>query len=183
MTKTYKAVLKSSLIMLILFAVAGSSVAQAQECFARRTSGSPNTVRAEGMTELLGGIELKCAGGMGVGFGPPATIEISIELNTMITNATTTTMMWSWASPIRILTVTDDLGDAMDLGIPINTDWTTAVGDNAVQVLSDDGMAITWAIPSSRARPSPPATVTGGTVVIEASWPTPLRWEMAKISP
>ena len=31
MTKNYKAVLKSSLIMLILFAVAGSSVAQAQE--------------------------------------------------------------------------------------------------------------------------------------------------------
>ena len=59
MTKNYKAVLKSSLIMLILFAVAGSSVAQAQECFARRVSGSDNTVRAEGMTELLGGIELQ----------------------------------------------------------------------------------------------------------------------------
>ena len=61
MTKTYKAVLKSSLIMLILFAVAGSGVAQAQECFARRVSGSDNTVRAEGMTELLGGIELLCS--------------------------------------------------------------------------------------------------------------------------
>ena len=63
MTKTYKAVLRSSLVMLSLFAVAGSSVAQAQECFARRASGSPNTVRAEGMTELLGGIELLCNGG------------------------------------------------------------------------------------------------------------------------
>ena len=90
MTKTYKAVLKSSLIMLVLFAVAGSSVAQAQECFARRTSGSTNlnTVRAEGMTELLGGVELLCTGGTGTGFAPPAMIEISIELNTSITNAT-----------------------------------------------------------------------------------------------
>ena len=35
MTKNYKAVLKSSLVMLVLFAVAGSGVAQAQECFAR----------------------------------------------------------------------------------------------------------------------------------------------------
>ena len=34
MTKNYKAVLKSSLVMLVLFAVAGSGVAQAQECFA-----------------------------------------------------------------------------------------------------------------------------------------------------
>ena len=35
MTKTYKAVLKSSLVMLVLFAVAGSGVAQAQQCIAR----------------------------------------------------------------------------------------------------------------------------------------------------
>ena len=35
MTKNYKAVLKSSLVMLVLFAVAGSGVAQAQECIAR----------------------------------------------------------------------------------------------------------------------------------------------------
>ena len=43
-----------------------------------------NTVRAEGMTELLGGIELKCAGGVEVLWlaDPPAIIEISIELNT-----------------------------------------------------------------------------------------------------
>ena len=33
--KTYKAVLKSSLVMLVLFAVAGSGVAQAQSCEAR----------------------------------------------------------------------------------------------------------------------------------------------------
>ena len=46
MTKNYKAVLKSSLVMLVLFAVAGSGVAQAQECFAFQSD--PTTVRAEG---------------------------------------------------------------------------------------------------------------------------------------
>ena len=35
MTKNHKAVLKSSLVMLVLFAVAGSGVAQAQVCDAK----------------------------------------------------------------------------------------------------------------------------------------------------
>ena len=82
MTKTYKAVLRSSLVMLSLLALAvvSSGVAQAQECFARRASGGPNTVRAEGMTELLAGIELLCSAGRDAfGFNPPAIIEISID--------------------------------------------------------------------------------------------------------
>ena len=58
MTKNYKAVLKSSLVMLVLFAVAGSGVAQAQECFAFQSGA--NTVRAEGMTEAVGSIQLQC---------------------------------------------------------------------------------------------------------------------------
>ena len=95
MKKTHKAVLRSSLVMLSLLALAvvSSGVAQAQECFARRTP-SPNAVRAEGMTELLGGIELLCSAvdDTDAGFGPPDTVEISIELNTAITNATTTMM-------------------------------------------------------------------------------------------
>ena len=82
MTKTYKAVLKSSLIMLILFAVAGSSVAQAQTCHVRRVIGAPNTVRAEGMTEIMGGIEVQCTDAGNTGFAAPMTTEISIELNT-----------------------------------------------------------------------------------------------------
>ena len=52
MTKTYKAVLKSSLVMLVLFAVAGSGVAQAQSCQARATNAG--VVRAEGLTEMVG---------------------------------------------------------------------------------------------------------------------------------
>ena len=58
MTKNYKAVLKSSLVMLVLFAVAGSGVAQAQVCIARADDAT--TARAEGITEAVGGIELLC---------------------------------------------------------------------------------------------------------------------------
>ena len=48
MTKTHKEVLRSSLVMLSLLALAvvSSGVAQAQQCFARRTSGSPNRLAA-----------------------------------------------------------------------------------------------------------------------------------------
>ena len=54
--KNYKAVLKSSLVMLVLFAVAGSGVAQAQSCQARAES--TEIVRAEGITEMVGNIEV-----------------------------------------------------------------------------------------------------------------------------
>ena len=56
--KNYKAVLKSSLVMLVLFAVAGSGVAQAQQCIARAQK--TGMVRAEGITEVVGDIELRC---------------------------------------------------------------------------------------------------------------------------
>ena len=78
-------VLKSSLVMLVLFAVAGSGVAQAQECIARASSG--NTVRAEGITEVVGGVELLCRQSPDFGFGIPDEITLSIELNTSVTNA------------------------------------------------------------------------------------------------
>ena len=87
MTKNYKAVLKSSLVMLVLFAVAGSGVAQAQECFAFQSGA--NMVRAEGMTEAVGSIQLQCRAKTGFGL-PPIGDEavISITLNTAITNET-----------------------------------------------------------------------------------------------
>ena len=155
MKKTHKAVLKSSLIMLILFAVAGSSVAQAQSCFARRVSGSENAVRAEGMTEVLGGIELFCTGGGGTGFAPPDTIEVSIDLNTMITNATNDKDV--------VMGLTYEFPETTNLG---NEDaWNMAAEDNAVQTLSDDGMGITWAIPSD-ALGIDMRDDAGGTVVI-----------------
>ena len=87
--KTYKAVLKSSLVMLVLFAVAGSGVAQAQSCQARAKN--TEMVRAEGITEMVGDIELQCrrpAGDTGSFFDAtiPAMLDITVQLNTNITN-------------------------------------------------------------------------------------------------
>ena len=176
MTKTYKAVLKSSLVMLSLLALAvvSSGVAQAQDCHVRRVTGDPSTVRAEGLTELLAGIDLLCSSGReNFGFAPPETIEISIELNTSITNRT------------------DDDTDAV-MGLTYTPHATTGLGDeddySAImndknEVLSDDGMAITWEILSETLgiedltdRAS--RTMTIGGIMADAS-----AVEMAKISP
>ena len=56
MTKTHKAVLSTLAVLCLLFM--GSGVAQAQECFAFQSGA--NTVRAEGMTEAVGSIQLQC---------------------------------------------------------------------------------------------------------------------------
>ena len=161
MKKTHKAVLRSSLVMLSLLALAvvSSGVAQAQTCFARLASGSPNAVRAEGMTELLGGIELLCTGGGGTGFAPPAMIEISIELNTAITNDTDT----------------DDLvqGLTYTVGAPALGEPAHYTGMDDKEALSDDGMAITWKIASSDlgidTRASTGGTMTIGGIMADAS--------------
>ena len=87
MTKTHKAVLSSSLAVLCLLFMAGSGVAQAQECFAFQSGA--NTVRAEGITEAVGSIQLQCRAQEAFGL-PPIGDEavISITLNTAITNET-----------------------------------------------------------------------------------------------
>ena len=61
MAKIRKAVFRNGIVMLSLLAaiVLSSSVAYAQDCIAR--ANMANTVRAEGMTETVGGIELRCA--------------------------------------------------------------------------------------------------------------------------
>ena len=70
MKKIHKSVLRSSLVMLSLLALAvvSSGVAQAQECIAR---GKSAMVRAEGITEAVGTIELRCSEPTGLGFGSP----------------------------------------------------------------------------------------------------------------
>ena len=72
----------------------GSGVAQAQECFAFQSD--PTTVRAEGITEAVGSIQLQCRAQGGFGL-PPIGDEavISIKLNTQITNATDDEGDWS----------------------------------------------------------------------------------------
>ena len=85
MTKTYKAVLSTLAALCLLFM--GSGVAQAQECFAFQSGA--NTVRAEGMTEAVGSIQLQCRDLDTFGQQPIGEeAVISITLNTQITNET-----------------------------------------------------------------------------------------------
>ena len=116
--------------MLSLFAaaVAGSSVAQAQECIAR---GSSVMARAEGITEAVGTIELRCQEPTGLGFGSPDLLEISVQLNTHITSGIDDARL------VRGLTYTDLSGTGVT-----DTDFTGAK-------LSEDGTTITWEITSA----------------------------------
>ena len=91
MKEIQKPVRRSSLVMLSLFAavVAGSGVAQAQECIARAKN--TGMVRAEGITEVVAEIELRCrrpeADSFGFAADIPEELKIAVELNTRITNA------------------------------------------------------------------------------------------------
>ena len=85
MTKTHKAVLSTLAVLCLLFM--GSGVAQAQQCVARAIS--PGMVRAEGITEVVASIELKCGQPATDTFGfnqIPTRINIAVELNARITN-------------------------------------------------------------------------------------------------
>ena len=129
MTKTHKAVLSTLAVLCLLFM--GSGVAQAQECFAFQSGA--NTVRAEGMTEAVGSIQLQCRDQDIFGVQPIGDeAVISITLNTAITNETN-----------------DGDGD-MVMGLTYT--GTPTLGDagdykgEGKEVLSDGGTTITWTI-------------------------------------
>ena len=141
--------------MLILFAVAGSSVAQEQVCRARALGS--NTVRAEGVTEAVEGVELSCKVVEPDAFfpEPPETFTVSIELNTAITNETDED-----GEVVMGLTYTDGDGNAPDLGAAM--DYT---GEDK-EVL-DGGTTIEWEltyadlnVPAANATPE--SVVIGG---------------------
>ena len=164
MTKTYKSVLKSSLVMLVLFAVAGSGVAQAQECLARANAAT--MARAEGVTEPVGGVELLCRTPEGFGFGVPETVEISIELNTQVTNQITVAanIIASEGAGAMALTYTGVGGE----GTPNLGSETTYRGEDK-EVLSEDGTTITWKVASSGVFTAASQTVTIGGVLANTS--------------
>ena len=173
MTKTYKVVLRSSFAMLSLLALAvvSSGVAQAQECVARAKG--TETVRAEGITEVVGSIELRCrrpdpGGGFGFQADIPDELDITVELNTPITNE---------VSQDRIVEATLTAAPAYDEGGILleghKLDATFAVDTGEVLAatvfagtdpiggeLTEDGTAIEWTkIPTSGINLTP-ATLT-----------------------
>ena len=151
MTKTHKAVLSTLAVLCLLFM--GSGVAQAQECFAFQSGA--NTVRAEGMTEAVGSIQLQCRALDTFGL-PPIGDEavISITLNTAITNATSgdgeTVMGLTYTFP----------GGGTDLGAEADYEG------EGKEVLSDGGTTITWTIATDNTGIEFPTAATGATVTI-----------------
>ena len=141
MKKIHKSVLRSSLVMLSLLAltVAGSGVAQAQECIAR---GKSVMVRAEGITEAVGTIELRCSEPMGVlGFGSPEMLEITVELNTRITNRI--------MDDRKIVPEELDYTDVTGNGVNAESFSAPQGADVEAATLSEDGTTITWKILST----------------------------------
>ena len=127
MAKIRKAVFRSGIVMMSLLAaiVLSSSVAQAQECVAFQSN--PTTARAEGLAEMMGGIHLLCRTPQGFGLPPvPGDIELTITLNTEITNGTTM----------------DDVVEGLMYDGALLPDRQWPQGDDK-EVLSD-GNTITW---------------------------------------
>ena len=143
MTKTHKAVLSTLAVLCLLFM--GSGVAQAQECFAFQSGA--NMVRAEGMTEAVGSIQLQCRDQGGFGVQPIGKeAVISITLNTQITNETNDA-----GDMVMGLTYTDGTDtDGIETGDndPVLGNAAAYRGDGK-EVLSDGGTTITWTIPTS----------------------------------
>ena len=140
MEKIRKAVFRNGIVMLSLLAaiVAGSSVAQAQECIVR-VSGSSITARAEGITETVGSIDLQC--GTGEGFTPPTTTDISIVLNTQITNKIDADSKFTDTnSSLTFLAV----GGAANSTPTLNPSGATGTTGYADGELTEDGNEIEW---------------------------------------
>ena len=153
MTKTHKAVLSTLAVLCLLFM--GSGVAQAQECIAQARN--VGMVRAEGITEVVADIELRCAPATGSALAfdeIPQTLAIAVELNTPITNE---------INAKREVTVPLDPGGIMvgstlgyahpgidlvarELAVTSKNLTEMVISDDNFQTakLSDDGQTITW---------------------------------------
>ena len=102
MTKTHKAVLSTLAVLCLLFM--GSGVAQAQLCVAQAQN--VGKVRAEGITEVVADIELRCGQPTDDTFGfnqIPARIDIAVELNARITNGISDTRVVEVFVPVAVV--------------------------------------------------------------------------------
>ena len=170
-----------STLLLCALAVAFSGVAEAQSCFTQ-VSGA-NMVRAEGLTEVVGGLRVLCRQPADVSdtnpFGggvAPLSFKLALELNTRITNEITDSRVVqmrtvsSTGPPvvtanhytdggITLMARENTAAGAVDAtGTPIPA---TSFGDGK---LSDDGTMITWTLYS---RDDPDTTDTEANVNLE----------------
>ena len=149
--------------MLSLFAAAagGSGVAQAQECIARAKN--TGMARAEGITEVVAEIELRCrrpeADRFGFAADIPEELKIAVELNTHITNA----IGDERAVKLENAPLTYESGGIYLVAHELDAD--AAFADSNQQItddkftdggLSDDGTTIEWTkIPATNVNLNP----------------------------
>ena len=130
----------------------GSGVAQAQSCQARAESSE--IVRAEGITEMVGNIELQCrrpSGDTDSFFDAtiPEMLDITVQLNTNITNEISDARVVkledrrTWLPGWRNYVEWPPMNSAAAT-FTIGRDGTVAAANFGDGELSDDGDAIEW---------------------------------------
>ena len=160
-----------STLLVCALAVAGSGVAQAQECIVR--AASSNMVRAEGLTEVVGDINLRCRppeAGTGFGFeadAVPETFTVTVALNSNITNtinddrevavADTTAMDYNAHLNGGIVLSAVQLNNN---NVPSMNDEIDSAAFGAGE-LSDDGTEIEWTVTAHSTEKDTPAANLG----------------------
>ena len=126
-----------------------SSTAQAQNAMDCIAGSSPNTVRAEGITEVVGDIQVRCRQERGPHLGLPAMVPVVVELqNVNITNGISGARIVDLA-PIAYGSRGIDLTGHQLVGFANGPAIADAeFGDG---VLSSDGTSITWTLNTANA--------------------------------
>jgi len=115
-------------------AVASAQSAPALQCVAN--AGVPPTIRAEGLTELVGDVTLNCTGGIPTQLGAqiPAS-NVTVFLNTNITSRILSTTNGTWSEAILLI---DEPHSTANPNVPL-----LACGDaNAPEVSGNPGVCI-----------------------------------------
>ncbi len=126
-----------------------SSTAQAQNAMDCIAGSSPNTVRAEGITEVVGDIQVRCRQERGPHLGLPAMVPVVVELqNVNITNGISGARIVD-LSPMAYGGRGIDLTGHQLVGFANGPAIADAeFGDG---VLSSDGTSITWTLDTANA--------------------------------
>ena len=143
-----------------------SSTAQAQNAMECIAGSSPNTVRAEGITEVVGDIQIRCRQSRGPHLGLPAMVPVVVELqNVNITNGISGTRIVDTSDPI----VYDSRGiDLIGHRLLANLTLGAAIpdADFGDGMLSSDSASIRWNLDPANARLQLGANADGFDLVI-----------------
>ena len=123
--KWFLAFAVTALLCTMVIPANAQSIPQALACTAN--AGNPPTVRAEGLTELVGDVVLRCTGGEPTAPGAIVpSANISISLSTNITSKITATPDWTEA-----LLLVDEPHSAINPTVPLRVCGDTTTGETA----------------------------------------------------